>query len=60
MEELANLSVKLAPHWKRVGPDIMPPNIEWDKEKPDLWIEPKLSVILQVKAALFLPHKLSV
>lgn len=31
----------------------MPPNIEWDKEKPDLWIEPESSVILQVKTLLF-------
>jgi len=28
----------------------IPPNIKWGKEKPDLWIEPTLSVILQVKA----------
>ncbi|VVC30005.1 Hypothetical protein CINCED_3A019636 [Cinara cedri] len=49
-EELAELSRKLKPHWKIVYPGVMPPNIEWDKEKPDLWIEPELSVILQVKA----------
>lgn len=47
-EELAELSRKLARHWKRVYPGKMPPNIEWDKEKPDLWIEPESSVILQV------------
>lgn len=48
-EELAELSRKLFPHWKRVCPGVMPHNIEWDKEKPDLWIEPESSVILQVK-----------
>lgn len=30
----------------------MPPNIEWGKEKPDLWIEPESSVIVQVKITL--------
>lgn len=51
-EELAMLSQKLSPNWKRVYPGVMPPNIEWDKEKPDLWIEPELSVILQVKISI--------
>lgn len=51
-EELAELSRKLSPHWKRVYPGVMPPNIEWDREKPDLWIEPPSSVILQVKKIL--------
>lgn len=36
----------------------MPPNIEWGKEKPDLWIEPELSVILQVKTKFFLSLKI--
>jgi len=39
----------LSSHWKRVYPGKMPPNIEWGKEKPDLWIEPESSVIVQVK-----------
>jgi len=30
----------------------MPPNIEWGKEKPDLWIAPESSVIVQVKRTL--------
>jgi len=41
--------MKLSSHWKRVYPGVMPPNIEWGKEKPDLWIEPESSVIVQVK-----------
>ncbi|XP_060868826.1 DNA ligase 4 isoform X1 [Metopolophium dirhodum] len=49
-EELADLSRKLSSHWQRVYPGKMPPNIEWGKEKPDLWIEPESSVIVQVKA----------
>ncbi|KAL5243761.1 hypothetical protein ACI65C_011171 [Semiaphis heraclei] len=50
IEELADLSRKLFSHWKRINPGVMPPNIEWGKEKPDLWIEPESSVIVQVKA----------
>lgn len=34
----------------------MPPNIEWGKEKPDLWIEPESSVILQVKRTPLIKH----
>lgn len=49
-EELSELGAKLAPHWRRVKTGIMPPNIIWTKEKPDLWIEPKNSIILQVLA----------
>ncbi|XP_025209212.1 DNA ligase 4 isoform X1 [Melanaphis sacchari] len=49
-EELAGLSRQLSPHWKRFNLKDMPPNIEWGKEKPDLWIEPESSVIIQVKA----------
>lgn len=33
---------------------MMPPNIEWGKEKPDLWIEPESSVIVQVKRTFLL------
>jgi len=44
----------LSPHWKRFNPKDMPPNIEWGKEKPDLWIEPESSVIVQVKRTLLL------
>ncbi|XP_022180301.1 DNA ligase 4 isoform X4 [Myzus persicae] len=54
-EELADLSRSLSPHWKRVYPGVMPPNIEWGKEKPDLWIEPESSVIVQVKATEIMP-----
>ncbi|CAH0388751.1 unnamed protein product [Bemisia tabaci] len=54
-EELSELGAKLAPHWRRVKTGIMPPNIIWTKEIPDLWIEPKNSIILQVKATEAVP-----
>jgi len=44
----------LSPHWQRVYSGKMPPNIEWGKEKPDLWIKPESSVIVQVKRKLLL------
>ncbi|XP_050440237.1 DNA ligase 4 [Adelges cooleyi] len=50
MEELEDLSRTLATHWIKVKPEIMPANINFNKEKPDLWIEPESSVILQIKA----------
>lgn len=54
-EELAELSKTLSTHWKRVKPGaILPSNIEWGKNKPDLWIEPESSIILQVKKIFFL------
>lgn len=57
IEELDELSRKLSPYWKKAYPGKMPPNIEWDKEKPDLWIEPESSVILEVKRNILIYHK---
>ncbi|XP_050525121.1 DNA ligase 4 [Daktulosphaira vitifoliae] len=49
-EELVELSNLLDPHWKQLKPGELIPNIDWNKEKPDLWIDPKSSVLLQIKA----------
>uniref|UniRef100_A0A1B6FIK3 DNA ligase 4 n=1 Tax=Cuerna arida TaxID=1464854 RepID=A0A1B6FIK3_9HEMI len=51
MEELAALSRQLEPHWKRCQPNKPPTGLLWTREKPELWIEPQNSVILQVKAS---------
>lgn len=48
MDQLSELQMKLEPHWNKVNPKDMPTGILWTKEKPDLWIEPSKSFILQV------------
>ncbi len=53
--ELAELDQKLQAHWNRVKPNEKPPRLQWTKEKPDLWIKPELSVILQVPQHRFRP-----
>ncbi|XP_068083258.1 DNA ligase 4 isoform X3 [Anabrus simplex] len=50
MSKLEELLLKLAPHWQRVKLGQTPPGLLWTKEKPDLWIEPCKSYILQIKA----------
>ncbi|CAA9995439.1 unnamed protein product [Nesidiocoris tenuis] len=45
LEELAN---KLAPSWLKLRPGQIPPSHLLAKEKPDLWIQPEKSCILQV------------
>ncbi|BES90790.1 DNA ligase [Nesidiocoris tenuis] len=47
LEELAN---KLAPSWLKLRPGLIPPSHLLAKEKPDLWIQPEKSCILQIKA----------
>lgn len=49
-EELADLLQKLTPHWRTVKSGFLPNGLHWTKEKPDVWIEPSKSQILQVKA----------
>lgn len=49
LEELAELGRQLEPHWKRCRPGFSPPGVLWTREKPELWIPPKDSVIVQVK-----------
>lgn len=48
MEELVDLSQKMAPHWNRTRANQLPDGIVWTREKPDLWIAPENSYILQV------------
>lgn len=48
MEELLELQMKLEPHWRPTVLGEMPPCIEWTKERPDVWIEPSKSYILEV------------
>ncbi|XP_039278065.1 DNA ligase 4 [Nilaparvata lugens] len=49
--ELEELGAKLAEHWNKTrAKAALPRGLLWTKEKPDLWIEPAKSCILQVKA----------
>lgn len=47
MAELAELQRKLEPCWNESQKGVMPDGIEWTKEKPDVWIKPENSVILE-------------
>ncbi|XP_044728298.1 DNA ligase 4 [Chrysoperla carnea] len=50
--DLIKLQIKLGPHWQKVGKnDKMPKMVKWGKEKPHVWIEPKHSIILEIKAS---------
>ncbi|XP_069492673.1 DNA ligase 4 [Ambystoma mexicanum] len=51
MKELYDLGMKLAPHWKLYRKKDPPSNILCGLEKPEVYIEPCNSVILQIKAA---------
>lgn len=53
MEELAELGKKLDQFWRKLKPGEHPPGLKWTKEKPELWIEPRNSVILQVIPLIF-------
>ncbi|PNF19465.1 hypothetical protein B7P43_G02347 [Cryptotermes secundus] len=57
MYELSELLQKLSPHWQRVLPGQCPPCLAWTKEKPDVWIAPQNSYILEVKATEIVPSK---
>lgn len=48
MYELTELIEKLLPHWQQVIPGQCPPGLVWTKEKPDIWIAPQNSYILEV------------
>lgn len=52
IEQFDTLIERLNPHWKNVNKKQHPENIIWTKEKPDVWIEPRNSVILQVIASV--------
>ncbi|XP_049840177.1 DNA ligase 4-like isoform X4 [Schistocerca gregaria] len=47
MDKLEELIQKMKPHWRECSPGEFPPGIIWTKEKPEVWIEPKNSYILQ-------------
>lgn len=51
MDELEELGEKLKPFWQRLRTGDQPPGLKWTKEKPELWIKPSDSFILQVKAS---------
>ncbi|KAM9328784.1 DNA ligase 4 [Pholidichthys leucotaenia] len=51
MKELYDLGLKLAKHWKVYRKNDPPANILCGNEKPEVYIEPCNSVIIQVKAA---------
>ncbi|KAK2706859.1 DNA ligase 4-like [Artemia franciscana] len=54
LEELQQLLSKLEKFWKPVKKDKpMPSTIVWSREKPDLWIAPEDSQVLEVKASEF-------
>lgn len=47
-EEIEELCAKLQPYWNKIQKDVDPTSVSWSKDKPDVWIEPKKSFILQV------------
>ncbi|RMZ95310.1 DNA ligase 4 [Brachionus plicatilis] len=49
-KELLEYNYKLAEKWKKFEKKSAPVHLELGNEKPDLWIEPKDSIIVQVKA----------
>ncbi|RDD46321.1 DNA ligase 4 [Trichoplax sp. H2] len=53
--ELKELGEKLKPYWKPMNPKKLPPYFQLMSEKPDLWIEPIHSKIVQIKAAEIVP-----
>uniref|UniRef100_A0A1B6DLF5 DNA ligase 4 n=1 Tax=Clastoptera arizonana TaxID=38151 RepID=A0A1B6DLF5_9HEMI len=50
MEELAELGKKIEKSWRKLKTGECPHGLKWTREKPELWIEPQNSVVLQVKA----------
>jgi hypothetical protein len=54
MDELSELLQKLSLHWQHVIPGQCPPGLAWTKEKPDVWIAPPNSYILEVHIISFL------
>uniref|UniRef100_A0A8C4R0L4 DNA ligase n=1 Tax=Eptatretus burgeri TaxID=7764 RepID=A0A8C4R0L4_EPTBU len=51
MRELADMGMKLAPHWKPLcRKDPLPSNIIIGSERPEVLIAPEVSVVVQVRA----------
>lgn len=55
MKELYDLGLKLAKHWKPFHKRAPPSSILCGTEKPEVYIEPCNSVIVQIKAAEIVP-----
>ncbi|XP_075419550.1 DNA ligase 4 [Tenrec ecaudatus] len=55
MKELYDLGLKLAKHWKPFNKKAPPCSILCGTEKPEVYIEPCHSVIVQIKAAEIVP-----
>ncbi|XP_063243477.1 DNA ligase 4 [Bacillus rossius redtenbacheri] len=49
-DELADLLLKMSPHWRPVELGRCPPGLVWTRERPEVWIPPEKSVLLEVKA----------
>lgn len=57
--EFTSICEQLEPHWNttrvtQIGHRKIynnPPFLEWENAQPDVWIEPKHSIVLQVKAS---------
>jgi DNA ligase-4 len=47
-EQLMGLLEKLNPYWQKWDKNALPPMIHFGKEKPDVWINPSLSAVLEV------------
>lgn len=58
MKELYDLGLKLAKHWKPFHRKSPPSSILCGTEKPEVYIEPCNSVIVQVKAAEIVPSEM--
>ncbi|XP_012878466.1 PREDICTED: DNA ligase 4 [Dipodomys ordii] len=58
MKELYDLGLKLAKHWKPFSKKTPPSSILCGTEKPEVYIEPCNSVIVQVKAAEIVPSEM--
>nr|XP_020039593.1 DNA ligase 4 isoform X2 [Castor canadensis] len=58
MKELYDLGLKLAKHWKPFHKKTPPSSIICGTEKPEVYIEPCNSVIVQVKAAEIVPSEM--
>ncbi|XP_019062433.1 DNA ligase 4 isoform X2 [Fukomys damarensis] len=58
MKELYDLGLKLAKHWKPFHKKAPPSSILCGTEKPEVYIEPRNSVIVQIKAAEIVPSEM--
>lgn len=53
-EELQTVENNLGPHWKKLNEgDPQEHGLEWGKEKPDVWILPNKSCVLQVNWSIY-------